>query len=207
MQNTSSMIVAAPESIARVLEKFRDDIRNNAFTVSPSANKRMVSRAISHTEMYDVVANGQAVTGRRIPDYIGGRFFLNGLFVAVYAPFNDRDAYPCVVSVYRDGEPDDVEVADLPTVTDVQNLKQQVETLSKKVSAAAESLSIEELEELLARRKAQREEELAEQAALERAEKMARRQELLADKAAIDREIIAIEAELGLDVQRFVSNA
>ena len=205
MPNTSSVLVPAPENIARVLEKFRTDIRNNAFTISPHANMRMVSRAISHTEMYDAVVSGQTVTGRRIPDYIGGRFFHKGLFVAVYAPFGDLGATPCVVSVCRDGEVDDYEITDLPSVTALQNLRQQVDELSLKVSQAAESLSIEELEELLARRKAQREAELAEAAAREREEKMQRRAAMLAERSRLDADIRALESELGLAPPRDLS--
>lgn len=202
MQNASSVLVPAPENIARVLESFRADIRNNAFTISPHANMRMVSRAISHTEMYDAVVSGQTVTGRRIADCVGGRFFHKGLFVAVYAPAGDLGATPCVVSVCRDGEVDDYEVTDLPSATAFLQLRQQVEELSQKVSQAAESLSIEELEELLARRRAQREAELAEQAAREREAKMQRRAELLAERDRLDADIHALETELGLQPPR-----
>jgi hypothetical protein len=205
VQNTSSVLVPAPENIARVLEKFRNDIRSNAFTISPHANMRMVSRAISHTEMYDAVVSGQTVTGRRIPDYIGGRFFHKGLFVAVYSPFGDLGATPCVVSVCRDGELDDYEITDLPSVTALQNLRQQVEELSQRVNQATEALTIEELEDLLARRKAQREAELAEAAAREREEKMQLRGAMLSERARLDEEILALEVELGLMPPRDLS--
>ena len=190
----------APDSISRVLEKFRKDIGNNTFNISTHANQRMVDRNITLAEIKDTVKNGQCGLGKKIDGVIGGCFYHKQLVVVVYAPYGNFDAIPNVVTVFRekDEDLDNISVVDLLTAPAPQQVVHRVveKVVEKKV--LTEELSDEELEELLKKRKAAKAE--AEETAKKAKQDglRARRQELLNQVADAQAEIDAIEKELGI---------
>lgn len=185
------LISPPPENIAGVLNKFRTEILTNRFSISPHANERMVSRKINLKELVECVREGQVSRGKVVPDFIGGKFIYKDLCVVVYAPFGEYSALPNVVTVYRDGDEDDISIMDL---IDDEALQGQLQAALKKIPTAPPSprlsdLTDEELEQELLERKTRRAYE-------QHREQEAKRVKLAERKEFIENEILALSSEL-----------
>lgn len=125
----------------------------------------MTQRGIALDEILDVVNNGQIGTASPVPGFLNCFFFHRSTFVLVSAEYGDRNALPKIVTVFRDGEEYTPDIEDLYSERVVEKVVEKI------VYRAADDLSIDELLQLVERKKS-------------------------AEQEAINKEIASIDAEM-----------
>jgi hypothetical protein len=157
----------------------------------------MKQRNINLKDVLEIVSKGNISTGRVVEDFIGGAFFTTKGVVIVYAPYNDFDAMPVIVTVFSREEPIDYD--EYLVEFEVAGKKEAVApspmvqafisaSLTPKV-IGVDDLSDEELEQILATRR-QKKKEAKEKRVTEL---NVRKEELMKELTLIDSELHTLQ--------------
>jgi uncharacterized protein YbjQ (UPF0145 family) len=144
----------APDFITSALLRLRRDVLLNNFTLTKHCSMRMEQRAIDLPRIIECIREGSIGVGRRVENWIGGCFYYKGLVTYVYAPFGDFNAFPKIVTTFlatEDYFPQLDELIDTPRVETVEHVRVVKEV--KEVVRNLDSLSVKELEAVLAQKK------------------------------------------------------
>lgn len=184
----------APENITVALLRLRRDVLLNNFTITNHCSMRMKQRSIDLPRIIECIREGSIGVGRRVENWIGGCFYYKGLVTYVYAPFGDFNAFPKIVTTFlatEDYFPQLDDLIDTPRVETVEHVRVVKEV--KEVVRNLDSLSVKELEVVLAQKK-------NEERANLQAKRDALQAQIAAARASLDRllsQLSAADLELG----------